>query len=317
VLRSDANFVLGRLPSNLAGGALSLDLDAARNAIRTYVTEPLGLTVDEAAAGIIRIVDEHMLGALRVVSVQRGLDPRELVLVPFGGAGPVHGGHLARLAGIATMMVPALPGVLSALGFLLADVKQVFTQTKVGLIDSLDIAAYNTELDRLIGDAASWLERERVPSQDRAVEIALDLHYKGQAYELPIAVAVPLSEASWRTAAERFHREHKRRYGFDQPFAGVEVVTLRVTAIGSLAKPRFAEQPELGPDPSAALAGNRVVYFDGAWADTPIYRREQLLHGNRVDGPAIVEQPDCTTVIHPDQSLRVDALGNLVVTMRV
>ncbi|MCC6792710.1 MAG: hydantoinase/oxoprolinase family protein, partial [Thermomicrobiales bacterium] len=314
---TDANLVLGRLPLELAGGELTLDREAARDAVRGHVAERLGLSIEEAAAGIIRIVDEHMLGALRVVSVQRGLDPRELVLVPFGGAGPVHGGQLATLAGIGTMMVPALPGVLSALGFLLADVKQVFTQTKVGLIGSLDIAAYNAELARLIDDAMGWLNREAVPEADRSVEVALDLRYKGQAYELPVVVAGPLDQHSWEATRERFHAEHKRRYGFDQPFAGVEVVTLRVTAIGSLPKPRFHSLPFVGEDASAALIGVDAVFFDGTWVETPRYDRAKLVHGNRVDGPAIIVQRDCTTVIHPGQTARVDHLSNLIVTTGV
>jgi N-methylhydantoinase A len=278
------------------------------------VAEPLGLGVEEAAAGIIRIVDEHMLGALRVVSVQRGLDPRELALVPFGGAGPVHGGQLARLAGIGTMLVPALPGVLSALGFLLADVKQVFTQTRVGLIGALDIDSYNTELARLIETAGAWLERENVPPADRTVEIALDLRYKGQAYELPITVRDQLDVTAWEQAAVRFHAEHKRRYGFDQPFAQIEVVTLRITAVGALPKPEFRRGSDAGPDASAARVDARPVYFDGSWIETAVYERARLLPGNHIDGPALILQPDCTTVLHPGQSLRVDSLTNLVVT---
>jgi N-methylhydantoinase A len=314
---TDANLMLGRLPLELAGGELTLDPEAARLAVRRHVAEPLGLSIEEAAAGIIRIVDEHMLGALRVVSVQRGLDPRELVLVPFGGAGPVHGGQLATLAGIGTMLVPALPGVLSALGFLLADVKQVFTQTKVGLIGALDAESYNDELARLSEAAVSWLNREAVAESEQAVEVALDLRYKGQAYELPIAVSAPLDDAAWQTVRDRFHAEHKRRYGFDQPFAGVEVVTLRVTAIGSLPKPRFQSLPVAGADATAARAGSAPVYFDGAWLDTPRYDRAKLGHGNLIAGPAIVVQRDCTTVIHPGQTARVDHLGNLIVTTGV
>lgn len=314
---TDANLVLGRLPITLAGGELTLDVEASREAVRKHVAEPLGLSIEAAAAGIIRIVDEHMLGALRVVSVQRGLDPRDLVLGPFGGAGPVHGGQLAKLAGISTMLVPALPGVLSALGFLLADVKQVFTLTRVGLVGALDIEMYNRELTRLIDDATAWLIRERVPAGDQSVEVALDLRYSGQAYELPISVSVPLDETSWKRAQERFHAEHKRRYGYDQPFAKVEVVTLRVTAIGALPKPQFQSFPDEGPDADAALVDQRPVYFEDRWVETLFFDRTRLRTGNEIAGPAIVLQADCTTVLHPGQSLRVDGLGNLLVATGV
>lgn len=310
---TDANLVLGRLPTDLAGGEIHLDVERARAAVLEHVARPLGLSLEEAAHGIIRIVDENMLGALRVVSVQRGIDPRDLVLVPFGGAGPVHGAELARQCGIGTMMVPAAPGVLSALGFLLADVQNIFTLTRVGLIGDLDIAAYNRDLERLIEQAGVWLHREGIVPDDREIQIALDLRYKGQAYELPIGVAGRLDAAAWQDAAARFHQEHKRRYGYDQPFAHVEVVTLRVTAIGRLPKIAFAAQQDVGTDATVAAIASNPVYFDGRYHDCTFYDRGRLRPGNEIAGPAIVVQDDCTTVLGIGQSLRVDGLGNLIV----
>jgi N-methylhydantoinase A len=310
---TDANLVLGRLPEELAGGEIRLDREAAATAILEHVARPLEISVDAAALGIVRIVDEGMLGALRVVSVQRGVDPRELALVPFGGAGPVHGAELARLAGIATMLVPASPGVLSALGFLLADVKQVFTQTRVGVIGALDETAYQREIDRLIAEATRWLAREGVPEVDRAIEVALDLRYRGQAYELSIRANVPLDSGGWSDAAARFHDEHYRRYGYAQRSAAVEVVTLRVTAIGSMPKPVF-ERRRLEPsDGSDAIMGSGPVVFAQGTLETVLYDRSRLRPGARFEGPALVVQPDCTTLIHPGQSVAVDAFGNLVV----
>jgi N-methylhydantoinase A len=310
---TDANLVLGRLPLALAGGAVQLDLQAARKAIETHVAIPLELTVEAAALGIIRIVDEGMLGALRVVSVQRGIDPRELALVPFGGAGPVHGAELARLAGIETMLVPPSPGVLSALGFLLADVKQVFTLTRVGLIGQLDESAYQCELDQLIANATAWLDREGVPESDRAIEVALDLRYRGQAYEIPIRVKQPLNEPAWSDAAVQFHEEHRRRYGYDQRLVPVEVVTLRVTAIGMLPKPAL-ERRELGPaDAEVAIIARAPLIFAEGTLETPVYERSGLEPGTCLTGPALIVQSDCTTVIHPGQKVTVDAFGNLIV----
>jgi N-methylhydantoinase A len=314
---TDANLVLGRLPLALAGGAVQLDLDAARKAIETHVAIPLGLTVEAAALGIIRIVDEGMLGALRVVSVQRGIDPRELALVAFGGAGPVHGAELARLAGIETMLVPPSPGVLSALGFLLADVKQVFTLTRVGLIGQLDERAYQADLDQLIGDATAWLDRERVPESDQAIEVALDLRYRGQAYEIPIRLKLPLDEAAWCVAAAQFHDEHKRRYGYDQRLVPVEVVTLRVTAIGTLPKP-VLERGELGPaDAEVAVIDRAPVIFAEGTLETLVYERSGLDPGACLAGPALIVQSDCTTVVHPGQTAKVDAFGNLILATGV
>jgi N-methylhydantoinase A len=310
---TDANLVLGRLPEELAGGAIRLDRDAAWQAIEKHVAAPLGLGVEEAALGIVRIVDEGMLGALRVVSVQRGIDPRDLALVPFGGAGPVHGAELARLAGIATMLVPPSPGVLSALGFLLADVKQVFTLTRVGLVGQLDEAAYQRDLDLLIADATAWLGREGVPPPDRAIEVALDLRYRGQAYELPIRVNLPLDAAAWADAATRFHAEHKQRYGYDQEAIPVEVVTLRVTAVGVLPKPSLERRAVEDADAARALAGQRRVIFAEGALETPVYNRERLEPGATLSGPALIVQSDCTTLIHPCQRATVDPFGNLIV----
>jgi N-methylhydantoinase A len=309
---TDANLVLGRLPRQLAGGEITLDVEAARAAVRTHVADPLRLSLDEAANGIVRIVNENMLGALRVVSVQKGIDPRELTLVPFGGAGPVHGAELARLLGIDTVLVPAAPGVLSALGFLLSDVRNVFTLTRVGVVGQLDSEAYNRELHALAEQAIAWLDDEGVAPDHREVEVALDLRYHGQAYELPIRVPAQLDGAAWAGVPARFHAEHKRRYGYDQPFANVEVVTLRVTAIGNLPKLHLAPQPEVGADASAAIIDTRAVFFDD-WQDARIYDRELLRPGNRFTGPAIVTQTDCTTVVSPGQELRVDGFGNLII----
>jgi N-methylhydantoinase A len=310
---TDANLVLGRLPDELAGGAIRLDREAAAAAVDEHVARLLGISVEAAALGIVRIVDEGMLGALRVVSVQRGVDPRDLALVPFGGAGPVHGAELARLAGIATILVPASPGVLSALGFLLADVKQVFTRTRVGLIGALDETAYQRELDRLVREATEWLEREGVPEPDRAIDVALDLRYRGQAYELSIRARSPLDSAAWSDVAARFHDEHHRRYGYAQRSAAVEVVTLRVTAIGSLPKPVFERRRIVSSDGAAAMFARRQVVFAEGRLDTPHYDRMLLEPGTCFGGPALIVQPDCTTLIHPGQSVTVDAFGNLIV----
>lgn len=310
---TDANLVLGRLPIDLAGGEVQLDVEAARQAIDRYVAQPAGLSVEDAALGVVRIVDEAMLGALRVVSVQRGLDPRDLALVPFGGAGPVHGGNLARLAGIDLMLVPTMPGVLSALGFLLADVKQVFTLTRVGVVGHIDIDAYNGDISRLIAEASAWLDREGISEGQRSIEIAVDLRYQGQAYEISIPVQLPLDAASWVNAAEEFHLEHKQRYGFDQRFTDVEVVTLRVTGIGLLPKPELAAQ-ELGDeDASGARVDERPVVFGEGAVPTSVYDRARLQPGNVFAGPALVLQADCTTVVHPDQQVEVDRYGNLLV----
>jgi N-methylhydantoinase A len=220
---------------------------------------------------------------------------------------------LARLAGIATMLVPRSPGVLSALGFLLADVKQVFSRTRVGVVGQLDETTYQRDLDLLIVEGEAWLEREGVAAPQRKIDLAVDLRYRGQAYELPIRVSLPLDTAAWNDAASRFHAEHKRRYGYDQPFVPVEAVTLRATAIGTLPKPVFTRGEEVMAGADEALIHRRPVIFAAGVRDTPVYDRDRLLNGAQLTGPAVIVQPDCTTLIHPGQSVRVDAYGNLVI----
>jgi N-methylhydantoinase A len=215
------------------------------------------------------------------------------------------------------MLVPPSPGVLSALGFLLADVKQVFTLTRVGLIGQLDESAYRRDLDQLMADAISWLDREGVTESDRALEVALDLRYRGQAYEIPIRVRLPLDEAAWRDAAAQFHGKHKRLYGFDQRLVPVEVVTLRVTAIGTLPKPALEWRELRRSDTEAAVIGRAPVIFAEGTLETLVYQRAGLEPGACLTGPALIVQTDCTTVIHPGQTVHVDAFGNPIVATGV
>jgi N-methylhydantoinase A len=189
--------------------------------------------------------------------------------------------------------------------------------TRVGLIGQLDEGAYRRDLDQLFTDATTWLDREGVPESDRTIEVALDLRYRGQAYEFPIRVKLPLEEAGWREAAAQFHDEHKRRYGYDQRSVPVEVVTLRVTATGILPKPAL-ERRELGPaDARGAMIDQVSVIFAEGTLETLVYERSALAPGATLTGPALIVQPDCTTVIHPGQTANVDAFGNLIVATGV
>jgi N-methylhydantoinase A len=189
--------------------------------------------------------------------------------------------------------------------------------TRVGLIGRIDDDAYQRDLDQLIADATIWLDREGIPEPDRAIEVALDLRYRGQAYEIPIQVTLPLDETAWSEASAQFHDEHKRRYGYDQRLVPVEVVTLRVTAIGTLPKPAL-ERQELGPaDAEAAIIDRATVIFAEGTLETLVYERTGLEPGAHLTGPALIVQSDCTTVIHPGQQATVDAFGNLIVATGV
>jgi N-methylhydantoinase A len=310
---SDANIVLGYLPPLLLGGDMSLDVDAARQAVAGIGTQ-LGLSPEDAAKGIIDIANEVMLGALRVITVQRGLDPREFGLVAFGGAGPLHANALAELLGCYPVLVPPNPGVLCALGFLEADFRNEFVQTHIRTTRNLDPNDVWSRFAALEEKAQAWLTEQDVAPGDASIEYGLDLRYEQQGFE----VAVPVSAEDVRNkggldkALDDFHALHERTYGvrFHVP---VELVALRVVARG--ATPSVDEVAPLGAgkDARAAVIETRPAYFNGQWQDTPHYDRARLGVGARVEGPAIIRQYDSTTVLLPGHYAEVDTHGNILI----
>jgi N-methylhydantoinase A len=302
---TDANVVLGRLnPEYFLGGEISLDVDGARRAIEERCAKPLGLSVVEAANGIVEIANAAMVNALHLISVQRGYDPRDFLLVGFGGAGPVHANALAREAEMPTVLVPPSPGIFSATGLLTTDLKRDAAQTVMQRLDQLDEAEVESVFARLEADGAEEMRRESVP--EAAIEFVrrLDLRYVGQSYELTVDAGGDL--------AARFHAEHDRVYGFSAESEPIECVSLRLTTIGRIAKP---------PPRSLAAGGatepkaRRQVYFAEAdgYVDCPIYDRYALGAGVRLAGPAVVEEFDSTTVVHPGYAVRVDDRANLFI----
>ncbi|MFZ4532475.1 MAG: hydantoinase/oxoprolinase family protein [Alsobacter sp.] len=302
---TDAHVALGTLPDRLLGGRMALDVDAARRAIRDKVAGPLGMSVEDAARGILAIVDSNMMGALRVVSVERGHDPRDFTLVPFGGAGPLHGCSLAELLGAPRVMIPPAPGVLCADGLLAADLKADFSRTlpKAGPVDVGMIDSVFADL-RL--QAQAWFEAEDVPAVARSTALVTMMRYKGQGGEL----AVPWSLD--RTGAEAaFSAIHGELFGFTLE-APIEVVTLRVEATGRMPSPARAAVPGgTGGRPS----GHRRVVVDATKAtDVPVYDRAALGAGDRFAGPAIVMQLDATSYIAPGWSGEVHATGAIILS---
>jgi N-methylhydantoinase A len=311
---TDAHLVLGHLPPYLLGGSFALDVEAARTAVRTHIAEPLGLSMEAAARGILAIVDNNMVGAIRVVSVERGHDPRDFSLLPFGGAGPLHGGALARLLGIPTILVPPGPGVLSALGLLVSSLKAEFTRTclqKAGAFDANEVARVYGELGR---EAVAWLDQEDVPQDARRVSLYASLRYQHQGFELNVPWAGrDVTQASAAATVAAFHRLHEQLYTFAQEDTPVEIVTLRVDARGVFPAPARPELPPAGT-PADARIGEQAVVLESGPAKAAIYARERLGRGARLAGPAILTQLDATTLLLPGQVGEVDALGNLIVT---
>jgi N-methylhydantoinase A len=315
---TDANLVLGRLnPSFFLGGEIELEVESARQAIQEKCADPLNLDLVEAAHGIVEIANAAMVNALRLVSVQRGYDPRDFVLTAFGGAGPVHANRLATEIDVPTTIIPMSPGTTSAMGLLVTDLKHDYSTTLIQHVDQLDTAAVEETYQELEAQGGTSLEREEVRPEDISFLRQVDMRYVGQSYELTVPLpAEQLDASKIDRVLEQFHIEHDRAYGYSAPTEPVEFVNLRLTAIGKIAKPRLRELEGNNTDIAAAQKATRSVYFaesDG-YVECPIYDRYLLGPGSILTGPAIVEEIDSTTVIHPGYSAQVDRFGNLILT---
>ena len=310
---TDANVVLGRLLPNLLGGEMKLDVSAAETSV-SRIGGALGLDVTHAAQGILDIVNENMFGALRLVTVQKGLDPRDFALVAFGGAGPLHGNAIAMLAGCYPVIVPPTPGVLSALGFLYSDVKNEFAQTFIRNIDDAQSGEVGEILSRLGREAKSWLREEGINETNQELHYEADVRYFRQGYEFSLAVnPETMSNGGLQDLASRFGIAHERLYGFKID-AAVELVNLRAVGMGRVVKVEFPKFEKESSDASKAVVGQQRTSFDGNFVAANIYDRGQIKAGNQVPGPAIVTQNDSTTVIHPGHVGDVDEYLNILIT---
>lgn len=310
---SDAHVVLGHLPPRLLDGSMALDVGAARRAIEEKIARPLGLDVYDAARGILALIDNTMVGAIRVVSVERGHDPRDFALLPFGGAGPLHGGSLARLLGIRTVVVPPAPGVLSALGLLVSNLKSDYSRTSLQKGPEYDFAQMTDVFEQLEREALAWFEAEGVREGERETQRLASLRYKHQGFELTIPwPAGEVTMASVTKAIEDFHAHHESAYTFAQRDMPVEIVTLHVQAVGRMPQPTLSELAS-GGKLADARVGAQLVHFANGARDCAVYDRSGISAGAQIDGPAIVTQLDATTLILADQIASVDRYGNLVI----
>jgi len=313
---TDANLALGRLnPAFFLGGEMALDAEAARRAIGERIAAPLGLDPLAAAAGIVEIANAHMIGAMRLVSVQRGYDPRQFVLVAFGGAGPLHANALARELGIPAVLVPPNPGIASAVGMLMTDIRHEFVTTRRLPLDTLTPAALESLFAEFAREGEARLTRDGVPPVDRRMLRSVDLRYHGQSFELsiPVPAGALTADDVARLRAE-FDAAHERAYGYAAPEDAVELVNVRLAAIGVTPRPRRAPLGEGTRDARGALKGQREVWFAEVrgWRKTDVLDRTKLLRGNVITGPAIVEEHDASTLVHPEWQATVDEHGNLV-----
>jgi N-methylhydantoinase A len=311
---TDADVMLGWLnPDFFVGGKFHLDRAAASQAITAHIAEPLKLEPIEAAYGIIKIVSSEMVEALRLVTVARGEDPRDYVLVAFGGAGPVHAALLAQELKIPRVLVPASPGVHSAMGLLVSDLKRDTVETHFAELDAVDVNQIQRRFEALEEAAHEEFASQGIPPERIVHERAIDLRYSIQKYELPVPIGRGQLKAddkpSWRRTFDEVHERHFGSRAEDQK---VEVVNYRLTTKVLVPKPAVTESPMRPELAAEAVKAHRHAYFDG-WCDCPIYDRARLVSGNRLRGPAIIEQMDSTTLVHPGQEARIDGFGNIII----
>lgn len=316
---TDANLVLGRLnPDYFLGGEITLNTDKALQAIEEHLAVPLGLSVEQAAAGLIKIVNANMAKGIGVNSVEKGYDVRDFALVAFGGAGALHVTELAQDLGIKKVIIPALAGNLSALGLLVADARHDYVRTVAKELAEIDYPRMNEFYREMERKAEIQLSDEGFNKDNQELSWSMDLRYMGQSYELnvPIERREIIGFDDIQVAANSFHELHKRLYAFSDPAENVQLMNVRVTALGKTPPIQISEVNDEATTLEAALKGQRPVYFtEGGFVNSHVYERVRLPQGSIVYGPAIIEEKISATVLPPGNMLKVDQWQNLIITV--
>jgi N-methylhydantoinase A len=314
---TDANLQLGILdPDYFLGGEMKISKAHAHDAIKK-VADHFDLSVDEAALGIVKIVNTNMSGLLQSMTVKRGYDPREFAMVAFGGAGPIHAAAIAKDLHIPTVIVPPYSGVFSAWGMLVADLRHDLGQTYIAPLRSAEVGELNATFAALEEKIREVFRKENVDKKLITMSYQLDLRYIGQEHTLAVGATCPVTEAAKADLAAAFDETHLRVYGHHAPEEEKEIVSLKVIGIGSVNKP-VLEKIEKGSKtpPADACMGERPVYVgSGRHQPFAIYRRERLLAGNVIDGPALIEEVTATSVVEARQTCRVDEYGSLIISV--
>ncbi|WP_305972435.1 MULTISPECIES: hydantoinase/oxoprolinase family protein [unclassified Mameliella] len=312
---TDANVVLQtQNPKALLNGQMPIDRDLSLAAMQR-LADRLDLGVMETADGILDIVTANTAKAIRLISVQRGHDPRDYALMAFGGAGPVHAARLAAELGMDRILIPRTPGVLCALGLLLTDLRTDYAATQIRLLDEARPAHLAEVFEGLADQARDWFAREGIAPEAQRLSLHVDMRYAGQNYEIAVDLPEgPIDEDSLAALREGFLARHEQLYGFVAEGDAIQMVTYRLQATGLVSKAQMPAYPDAGPDASAAQTGQRPVWMReaGGFAETPIYDRTLLRPGNLIEGPAIIDQLDTTTVVPPGMTARVDPYLTLI-----
>jgi N-methylhydantoinase A len=315
---TDANVVLGYLdPEFFAGGQMKLDVAAARRAIEEHIAKPMGLSVEQAAAGMYRVACNNMAQGVREVTIKRGFDPREFPLIPGGGAGPIHGCLICSELEIPLQIVPREASVLCAFGMLMCELRHDYVRTFVARLEGMDWSKLELLVETMSAEGARALAEERIPPARRRVELRLDCRYVKQYHE--VSVPVPLDAVvrhDVAAIARAFHAEHLRLYGYSLEAEGspVEIINVRLQAIGATDRPAYRSEAADGTDAAAALKGRRSVYVAerDAFAEVPVYDGHRMHCGHRITGPALIEQQTTAIVVSDGYDCLVDPLGSFV-----
>ncbi len=313
---TDANLVLGYLnPGFFAGGSMKLDLEAARAAIKEHIADPLGMDVESAAAGMFRVTCNNMAQGVREVTIKRGFDPREFPMIVAGGAGPIHSCMICEELQIPFQIVPRESSILCAVGMLMGDLKHDFVKTFVARLDSLDWPALQDLVSSMVADGTDMLTEENIPEESQRFQVKLDCRYQKQYHEVSVVIDQDWIDAGdTDSVTSAFHAEHNRLYGYslEDHEVGVELINVRLQAIGLTDKPKFQVQDYAGEDASSALKGERDMYIfsQKAFQPVPVYDGHKMRFGHRLSGPAMIEQVTTAIMVSDAYDCVVDKYGS-------
>jgi N-methylhydantoinase A len=316
---TDANLLLGRLDAeHFLGGELKLDLAGCQRQMQDRIAGPLGLEPTQAADGILRIAVTQMSHAVKAVTTERGLDAGSFTMVVYGGAGPLHASAIAREIGIRKVLIPYAPGYFSAYGMLFSDRRYDYVRSVFRKLDDVSFDEIEALYKSMEDEGRAALTQSGTRAEDVVIERAADMRYVGQEHAVTVDLPGAFFVDKDRSAIKRqFDDLHKVRYGTSAPKEPADLVSLRVTVLGTMKKPpKHSVDVGVAAPEQASLRGIKPVYFrQGGWAQTPVYKRDLLRAGNQIAGPALIEEHASTTVVQPGDSLRVDELGNLQITI--
>ena len=319
---TDADLLLGYLDKEyFAGGKLPLNEEKAVNAIKTHIADKLGMDVIEAAAGMYHVINVNMAAGVREVSVKRGEDPRDFPLVVAGGAGPNHACMIALELEIPIMIVPKESSIFCAAGMLMSDLQHNFVRTHVSPLENVNPKKLRQVFEEMEKEGIGLLKSEHIPKNRIQFNYSIDMRYTKQYHEVNVVVTQEeVHRGKLQSIAKKFHPEHNRLYGYslEELRTPIEVINLRLTCIGRTDKPRFRKMKYAGPDPSFSFKKKRKVYLPSKkrFQPVPVFDGDRLRYGNKIEGPAIIEQVNTTTFVSPEFSVLCDAYGSFTMYLK-